>query len=136
MAKPETIVSEQPTERSGEITYNTPSNNWFTVRDWHQLGRGAKREVLAAIKGDSAFTQGYDITNGILAVLITNWSYKLPLPKVAIGSLDIVPPEDDAVFTEAAAPARRVLFPATPSTPEEQARQEADPTSPTAPASE
>ena len=137
MAKTDsTVVDEQPDEQLGERTYHTPSGHRFKVRDWRELRRGDKRAVLAAIKGDSAFTQQYDIANGLLALLITWWDYELPLPKVSTESLDWVPPEDDATFAEAVGPANRALFPPRATTPAEQAKQEADPTSPTAPASE
>jgi hypothetical protein len=131
MAKTETVDTAQPDEQRGERTYNTPSGHWFKVRDWRELRRGDKRAVLAAIQPGS-FTQEYDITNGLLALLVTNWSYDLlPLPKVAAGSLDLLPPEDDAVFTEAVVAARRALFPPKAATDAQQAEQEADPTSPT-----
>lgn len=113
-------------------TVRTPSDNWITLRDWHELTRGDKRTVFSAIKPSDGTTSGYDLDNGLLTVLVTNWSYDVPLPTRDAGALDQLPWGDDKALRDAVTAAKRALFPpALPSTPEEVRAQEADPTSPT-----
>ena len=122
----------------GPRTVNLPSGNWITLRDWRELTRADKRVVFAEIKGGPGQTSGYDLTNGLLKLLITNWSYGPPIPSAAAPDLDVQPLDalpwgDDPALDAALAPVRRALFPPTPSTPAQQAAAEADPTSPTTP---
>jgi hypothetical protein len=112
-------------------TIHTPSGNWITLRDWRQLLRGDKRRVIAQIQDGNGFTQGHDITSGLLILLAENWSYQLPLPKVSSGSLDLLPLEDDAALAEAVAPARRAIFPPAAATPAQEQEQKDDDASPT-----
>lgn len=113
-------------------TVHAPSGNWVTLRDWHELTRGDKRTVFAAIKPSEGTTSGYDLDNGLLTVLVTNWSYELSLPARDADSLERLPWGDDKALRDAVVSGRRALFPpALPNTPEEVKAQEADPTSPT-----
>lgn len=121
-----------PAVRDYPYTQAMPSGNTVTVRDWHELRRGDKRTVQAAIQPGNGLTSNYDLTDGLATLLVTAWSYPgLPIPKVTAGSLALLPPEDDAALVELVAPARRALFPTPAETKEEQARQGADPQSPT-----
>lgn len=129
-AAAETANATDPLAAGG--TVHTPSGHWITLRDWHELTRGDKRLVFAAIKPSDGTTAGHDLDNGLLTVLVSNWAYDLPLPSRDADSLELLPWGDDTVLRGALAGARRALFPpALPDTPEQVRAQEADPTSPT-----
>ncbi|MEU2426894.1 hypothetical protein ABZ619_38780 [Streptomyces sp. NPDC007851] len=107
-----------------------PSGGWVQLRDPQTLRRGDKQRAMRAIKsGDSSeVAQSLDLINGLLAVLIIDWSYPFPVPSEAPGSLELIPLEDDDALNEAIEPARAVLFPDKP-----DPKDAADPASPTEP---
>ncbi|MEW2301972.1 hypothetical protein AB0958_18695 [Streptomyces sp. NPDC006655] len=107
-----------------------PSGGWVQLRDPQTLRRGDKQRAMRAIKsvegGDVG--QSLDLLNGLLTVLILDWSYPMPVPSEAPGSLELIPLEDDEALNEAIEPARAVLFPEKP-----DPKDVADPASPTEP---
>lgn len=89
-----------------------PSGNWIELDDWHGLRRGAKKRVLGNVKDhERIISAAYDVMDGLAALLITNWSYPLPLPNASAESLDLLPIEDDDALAKALEPAQRALFP-------------------------
>jgi hypothetical protein len=60
----------------------------------------------------------FDINSGLLQLLVTGWTYSLPIPSVASGSLDMLPWADDSVLQTELAGMRNVLFPAVTEQPE------------------
>jgi hypothetical protein len=107
-----------------------PSGAWVQFRDPHTLRRGDKQRALRAVKdtegGDVA--AALDLVNGLLVVLIIDWSYPFPIPSETPASLDLIPLEDDDALGEAVEPARALLFPGKP-----DAKDAKDPASPTEP---
>lgn len=92
-----------------------PSGHWIEIRDWQELRRGDKKRAMSGITDiDRVLAAGYEMTDGLLTVLITNWSYELPLPSVSSQSLDLLPFEDDNALMELVAPAMKALAPAAP----------------------
>ncbi len=75
---------------------------------------------------------GLDMVNGLLRVLVIDWSYDLPIPSLSPGSLDLLPLEDDDALTEAIEPIRLMLFP----TKTDPIKDEKDPASPTEPSAD
>lgn len=108
-----------------------PSGNWIELRDWRELRRGDKKKALSGITDmDRIVSAGYEMADGLLLMLVTNWSYELPVPSVAPGSLDLLPMEDDQAIMALVQPAIRALFAtANPADPAQQA-DEASPTVP------
>jgi len=109
-----------------------PSGNWIQLRDAKTLRRGDKKRAMANVSGDTdkIMAMAYDMTDGLLAVLIIDWSYDLPLPGESPQSLELLPIEDDEALMEAIEPARALVF---PEKPEPTPQQIADPASPTVP---
>jgi hypothetical protein len=69
--------------------------------------------------------------NGLLQVLVMDWSYSLPLPGESPQSLELLPLEDDDALSEAIEPIRKMLFPEKPN-PVADAKDPASPTEPSA----
>lgn len=110
-----------------------PSGAWVQLRDQHTLRRGDKQKAMRAIKdvegGDVA--AGLDLINGLLQVLVIDWSYPFPIPSQSPDSLDLIPLEDDDPLSEAIEPIRAALFPTQPD-PVKDAKDPASPTEPSA----
>jgi hypothetical protein len=106
-----------------------PSGAWIQIRDAHTLRRGDRQKVLRSVTDtDNDMVAGLDMINGLLRVLVIDWSYDLPLPGESPESLDLLPIEDDDALTEAIEPIRKMLFPEKP-----DPKDVKDPASPTAP---
>ncbi|MCX5209819.1 hypothetical protein OG689_11035 [Kitasatospora sp. NBC_00240] len=109
-----------------------PSGNWIELRDWRDLRRGDKKRALSAVSDiDRVISAGYEMADGLLTLLVTNWSYELPLPSASPQSLELLPLEDDAAVMEIVQPVIRALFP--PKADPADGAQQSDPASPTAP---
>lgn len=109
-----------------------PSGAWIQLRDPHTLRRGDRQKALRAVKDmDNDMAVGLDMVNGLLQVLVIDWSYALPLPGESPDSLDLLPLEDDDAITEAIEPIRKMLFPEKPD-PVKDAKDPASPTEPSA----
>ncbi|MFG3287256.1 hypothetical protein ACGF3G_00330 [Streptomyces sp. NPDC048179] len=109
-----------------------PSGAWVQFRDPHTLRRGDKQKAMRAVQDDGGdLSQALDLINGLLRVLIIDWSYEFPIPDVTPASLDLIPLEDDDALSEAVEESRKLLFPAKP-----DAKDATDPASPTAPSAD
>lgn len=109
-----------------------PSGAWIQLKDPHTLRRGDRQKVLRAVQDpESLMASGLDMVNGLLQVLVIDWSYALPIPSESPGSLDLLPLEDDDAITEAIEPIRKMLFPEKPD-PVKDAKDPASPTEPSA----
>ncbi|MGW0795897.1 hypothetical protein [Streptomyces sp. NPDC002692] len=117
---------------------NLPSGAWVELRDPRELRRGDKKRALKMVpiseEGDLTLGMPSDMADGVLAVMITAWSYDLPVP-VTPASLDHLPMEDGNAIEEldAIKAAHKLLFPDPPA---KTPQQVGDPMSPTAPSAE
>lgn len=113
--------------------HRLPSGAWVQFKDPHTLRRGDKHRALRAVRdtegGDVA--AGLDLINGLLQVLIIDWSYEFPIPSESPDSLDLLPLQDDDALSEAVEPIRNMLFPSKPD-PVKDAKDPASPTEPSA----
>jgi hypothetical protein len=113
--------------------HSLPSGAWIELRDWRELRRGDKQNILGDVADpEKLMAMMFEVTNGLLRLLITNWSYELPIPSVSRQSLDLLPMEDDGALTQLVQPAFRALFPQTPVADDEQRADESSPTEPSA----
>jgi hypothetical protein len=113
-------------------TITLPSGNWISLRDWRELRRGDKKKALGQVEDpERLIAATYDLADGLLILMIENWSYEgLLIPRDDPSSLDRLPMEDDNALMQAIQPAVRALFPKAAEATEEQV---ADPASPTEP---
>ncbi|MEV6833475.1 hypothetical protein AB0N17_02920 [Streptomyces sp. NPDC051133] len=110
-----------------------PSGAWIQLKDPNTLRRGDRQSVLRAIRDpEETMGAGLDMINGLLRVLVIDWSYSLPIPSESPGSLDLLPLEDDDAITEAIEPIRLKLFPNKP----DPVKDATDPASPTEPSAD
>lgn len=111
--------------------YPMPSGAWIELRDWRELRRGDKKRALGGVTDmDRVVAAGYEMADGLLILLVTNWSYELPLPSVSPAALDLLPLEDDQALLDLVQPVIRALFPPKA---DGAGAQAADATSPTGP---
>lgn len=89
-----------------------PSGNTVTLRDPKTLKVKDRKKVLkAAGEHDSTIAQGLSIIDGLIAMLIEEWSFDLIIPSVKIDSLDELDISDYDALSSEAETARAVLFP-------------------------
>ncbi|MFF7411666.1 hypothetical protein [Streptomyces lydicus] len=112
--------------------HTLPSGAWVQFRDPKTLRRGDKKRAVASVTGDGdrPLAMAYEMTDGILAILIIDWSYDLPLPSASLESLDLLPLEDDEELMKITEPVRKLLWPEA-SDPKDT-KDEASPTEPSA----
>lgn len=112
-----------------------PSGAWVQLRDAKTLRRGDKKKALKMVPVDEnasmSLAMPHEMADGVLAVLVIDWSYPLPLPSESVESLDLLPIEDDEALKKAVAAAQKLLFPEMPDATDAKQRQ--DPASPTEP---
>ncbi|MFE5037161.1 hypothetical protein [Streptomyces sp. NPDC056683] len=108
-----------------------PSGAWVQLRDPQTLRRGDKQRAMRAVQDDGGdLSQALDLINGLLRVLIIDWSYEFPIPDQTPASLDLIPLEDDDALSEAVEESRKLLFPAKPDP--KDVKDAASPTAPSA----
>lgn len=89
-----------------------PSGNWVVLSDPKALTRGDKKNLVrAADAAENDLDRGYGLTEGLLARLVTAWSYPQPLPSQDPAAMDELPGIDDAALADLIADARTLLFP-------------------------
>ena len=89
-----------------------PSGNTVTLRDPKTLKVKDRKKILkAAGEQDTTIAQGLTIIDGLIAMLIEDWSFDFIVPSVKIDSLDELDIADYDRLSEEAESARAVLFP-------------------------
>jgi len=111
-----------------------PSGGWVELRDYRELRAGDKKRILRGIKdGQSQVGSALDVTDGIIAMLVTNWEIPgmeaLPVPSASLESIELLTIADYDALVAAVGPAAQALMPKAPSP-----DQADDPKSPTPPA--
>jgi hypothetical protein len=112
-----------------------PSGAWVELRDPATLRRGDKKRALKLVPIDEdvelSLGTALELSDGVLVVMITAWSYDLPLP-VTLESLALLPMADGDALEELPLirEAHKLLY---PEQAEKTAEQVTDPASPTEP---
>ncbi|MCI3277657.1 hypothetical protein [Streptomyces cylindrosporus] len=113
--------------------FTLPSGAWIQFRDSNTLRRGDKKKALKAVPVDETGTMSLatpkEMDDGLLQVLVMDWSYPFPIPAESPGSLELIPWEDDDALTEKLGPIRDRLFASKP----DPVKDATDPASPTEP---
>lgn len=119
-----------PLKAAPEGARMMPSGNWVAIRDPRGLTRGDKRDLIrrgGRLDGQSQAEQIMAVQDLVHQLMITAWSYPLPIPSQDMESLNRLPLEDDDAFDNLVGEVHKLLFPPAPSP-----DQVADPNSPTA----
>lgn len=103
-----------------------PSGGWAVFRDASNLRVKDRKKVLRAASAEEGLMQALSIVDGLIAILVEEWSFDLILPSIKIASLEELTMADYDVLAEEAGKAQKMLFPALNKTD----ATEADPESP------
>jgi hypothetical protein len=90
-----------------------PSGATVTLRDPKDLRVKDRKKIYANTgKADEGIMQALSLTDGLLAVLIEDWSFDFIIPSIKIDSLDELEMADYDFLVEETKEAQKVLFPA------------------------
>lgn len=103
-----------------------PSGGWVTFKDPSTLRVKDRKRVLKNANGQEGLLQALSIVDGLIAVLVEEWSFEFPVPSIKINVLDELTMADYDVMAEEAGKAQKMLFPQLSKTEE----TESDPESP------
>ena len=89
-----------------------PSGATVTLRDPKDLRVKDRKKIYAnAGKADEGIMQALSLTDGLLAVLIEDWSLDFIIPSIKIDSLDELEMADYDFLVEETKEAQKILFP-------------------------
>ena len=88
-----------------------PSGTSVTLKDPKTLLMKDRNKVLQIANDQDGIMQAVALQNGLIAVLIQEWSFDLILPSIRIDSLGELTPMDYETLATEAANAQEYLFP-------------------------
>ena len=95
-----------------EKVVTLPSGATVTIRDPKELRVKDRKKIYAnAAKADEGIMQALSLTDGLLAVLIKEWSFDLIIPSIRITTLEELEMADYDFLTEETKDAQKILFP-------------------------
>ena len=101
-----------------------PSGGWVTFRDASTLKVKDRNKVLKAASKEEGLMQALNIVDGLIALLVTDWSFEDPIPSIKLTSLhELTMPDYDAM-AEFAQDAQKTLFPKLAKTEETEADED------------
>lgn len=103
-----------------------PSGGWAVFRDPTSLRVKDRKKVLKNANKEEGLMQALTIVDGLIAILVKEWSFDMPIPSIKIQALEELTMADYDAMAEEAGKAQDVLFPKLAETPQ----SEADPDSP------
>lgn len=132
VARHEAIAAAAASPAFPDGAHIMPSGNWVALSDPRHLTRGDKKNLIRAASSPDAdsLERGFNVTEGLLARLVTAWSYPHPIPAEDRESMDLLPAQDDSALMGLVEEARMLLFPP-PASPDDYA-DERSPTEPSA----
>lgn len=100
-------------------TITLPSGATVTLRDPETLRVKDRKKVFQnASKADEGIMQALSLTDGLIAILVEEWSLDLIIPSVRIASIDELTMPDYDALVEETKDAQKALFPKTAQTEE------------------
>jgi hypothetical protein len=98
--------------KMAERIVTLPSGATVTIRDPKELRVKDRKKIYAnAAKADEGIMQALSLTDGLLAVLIKEWSFDLIIPSIRITTLEELEMADYDFLTEETKDAQKILFP-------------------------
>lgn len=88
-----------------------PSGGWATFKDPSTLRVKDRKKVLKNANGQEGLLQALSIVDGLIAILVEEWSFEFPIPSIKINTLDELTMADYDVMAEEAGKAQKMLFP-------------------------
>ena len=96
---------------SEKKTITLPSGETAVFKDATTLRVKDRKKVLRAASTEEGLMQALSIVDGLIAILVEEWSFKMPPPSISIKSLDELTMADYDALSEEAGKAQEVLFP-------------------------
>ena len=90
-----------------------PSGGWATFKDATQLKVKDRKKVFKNAEGQDGLMQALSLVDGMLAILISEWSFEFPIPSIKLSMLDELTMADYDALAEEAGEIQHVLFPNT-----------------------
>ena len=103
-----------------------PSGGWVVFKDPSTLRVKDRKKVLRNANGEEGLMQALSLVDGLIAILVEEWSFEFPIPSIKISVLEDLTMADYDTLAEEAGKAQKVLFPQLAQSKE----TEADPESP------
>lgn len=97
---------------SEKKTITLPSGATAVFKDPTTLRVKDRKKVLRAANGEEGLLQAMSIIDGLIAILVEEWSFDMLPPAVAIKSLEELTMADYDALSAEASKAQDVLFPA------------------------
>ena len=88
-----------------------PSGATCMVKDPHEILVKDRKRILQAAEVQGEISRALAIGDALVAMMITQWSYKLDLPADNIAVLDEIPMGDYDKLIEESSAAQKVIFP-------------------------
>ena len=89
-----------------------PSGGWAVFKDPTTLRVKDRKKVLRNANGEEGLMLSMTLIDGLIAILVEEWSFEFPIPSVKISVLEDLTMPDYDVLAEEAGKAQKVLFPA------------------------
>lgn len=90
-----------------------PSGGWAIFKDPTTLRVKDRKKVLKnASKEDEGLMQAMSLVDGLIAILVEEWSFEFPIPSIKLNMLEELTMADYDALAEEAGTAQKVLFPA------------------------
>jgi hypothetical protein len=98
-----------------------PSGGWAVFKDASTLRVKDRKKVLRNANAEEGLMQALSIVDGLIAVLVEEWSFDFLIPALKISNLEELTMADYDVLAEEAGKAQKMLFPALGKTEETEA---------------
>lgn len=103
-----------------------PSGGWVIFKDPTKLKVKDRKKVFLNANNQEGIMQALSLIDGMLAILIEEWSFEMPIPAIKVSVLDELSMADYDKLSEEAGEFQKILFPGLTKTDV----TEADPNSP------
>jgi len=101
-----------------------PSGGWAVFKDASTLRVKDRKKVLRNANNEEGLMQALSIVDGLIAVLVEEWSFDFLIPALKIINLEELTMGDYDVLAEEAGKAQKMLFPSLAKTEETEADAE------------
>jgi len=88
-----------------------PSGGWAVFKDPTTLRVRDRKKVLRNASGEEGLMQALTLVDGLIAILVEEWSFEFPIPSIKISVLEDLTMADYDTLAEEAGKAQKVLFP-------------------------
>ena len=94
-----------------------PSGGWAIFKDPATLKVKDRKRVFKNADNQEGIMQALSLIDGMLAILIEEWSFEMPIPSIKVSVLDELSMADYDKLSEEAGELQKVLFPGLTKTP-------------------